>query len=146
MNIASECFDNSIRAEQILWLSCQADQYTDEIEDFFGDEEPKELERIFGIKIPRDLLEDGRDGVGEIVSFLYRKGLRGFLVQIATPIPQIFHESGFTHYGFGEYTTRWFYTETLDGEFIAKVLAWKESFVADRRKKDAAKKVKPKAV
>ena len=148
MSIASDCFDYSIRAEKVIWLACQSDRYTDELEDFFQDEEPENLDKICGVKFPRELLEDDSREVGEIMTFLYDKKKLGILVQVATPIPQVFHKGmdGYTHYGFGMYTTQWMYTETLDESFIQRVMEWKKEYVAKCRKKHAAKKAKGEAV
>lgn len=151
MNIAEECFNNNIRAEKILWLSCQADQYTDAMRKFFTEDiSAEKLTAIFdgAVKFTEAQIEEAADSrrniddhIGEFVSRLYRAGKRGFLVQAATPVPQMFSPGGcVTTYGFGMYTTQWHYTDALDEVFIAQLIAWKESYIEACRQKEAGKK------
>jgi len=141
-SIGSICFDESLCAEEIHWLSFQADNYTDALVDFFSETEPSELDAIFGLTIPRDLLDSSsareQENVGEIVSMLYRAGKRGFVVKVATPVPFAFSDDGksYSTHGFGHTVSNWFYTETVDRDFVNRVLAWKEEFIARERQKE----------
>lgn len=145
---AHTAFEHNLRTEQIIWLACQSDQYAEDLHDFFNGEIAKieHLEEIIGVKLieqEREAFDDcnlSDDDISSILARMARKGRLGFLVKVATPCPNSFSDSGYSHSGFGYYTTQWFYTDVLDAEFMDKLAKWQEEYIAEQRKQALAKK------
>lgn len=79
-------------------------------------------------------IEDCPDDVPEFLEILCDHGLLGFLVQISTPVPHAFNESGYSTYGWGHTRCEWFYGESLE-EIYSAAATWQEAFIEDRRRK-----------
>ena len=148
-SIGSQLFDADLRIGNIVWLAGlpRADCLSHAAEDLMSNlsnAKYSEMRRLFGM--PKEVFDEINDEPDE-EEFVYKmyeyliSDLRkeGFLVEVHCPVPQIFHEYGYTSYGFGHYTTECFYTEALDQAFIDTVLAWKDRYIASERRKWAAK-------
>ncbi len=143
MNIRETAFDETIRTEAIIWLACQTDQIADDLREFFNEsfDSIEQLTDVIGVELrsyETEQFEDGSlddDNIGEILIRMARKGRAGFLVQAATPFPHNFDKesTSYSTYGFGQYTTKWFYTDTLDEAFMARLVEWKEAFIEKQR-------------
>lgn len=148
MDFATTFFESNIRQEEMIWLACQADQYTETLRDFFtdGDVSAASMSNLFGVSFTDDELESASaarrssDAIGDFMRRLYKAGKMGFLVKVGTPIPTSFHPSGYSTSGFGYYTTAWFYTDKLDRKFTNRLIAWQEEFIAKKRADSDAEK------
>lgn len=149
--IASTFFDHSIRTEQVIALAFQADQYPDNLKEWWEENRPEDdgdetvtlqqyavLNKLFsdgaGRKVDfNDTLTDA--DVEDFMQELYRENLLGFLVEVSTPIPTRFHvgDDGYESSGFGYCTLKWFYTEALDGAFAERLIKWQEEYIAAAR-------------
>jgi hypothetical protein len=114
------------------------DALPDALSEMLGDQDDKELKRLFP-GIPDSLLEDFNSSyMGDCCEWLYDKGKLGFLVQFATPVMHHYEDGRHSGrgYSWGHYSTKWFYSETFE-EAIELGLAW----VAERRQLEAGGKV-----
>lgn len=110
-----------------------------------------EMKRLFGMSKEDfdSIQEDTEEDEDLFVSTMYDHLIRdlrkeGFIVEVHCPVPQDFHEGGYSDYGFGYYIHEHFYTEALDQAFIDTVLAWKDKYIASERRKWDAKNKAPK--
>ena len=142
MNIRDTLFNESIRTEQIIWLSGQTDQIADDLRRFFNEssDTTEAVSEVLGIELTpteAENFEDGELSDDDIVDILNRMddvGRAGFLVSAGTPVPQSFGEDGsYSTSGFGFYTTKWFYTDSFDEAFMNRLVEWKEAFVEHRK-------------
>lgn len=145
MNIPETLFDNSLRSEQIIWLASQFhnEQPCDALESLIDEEDYDTLITIYseiGLSYDPSKEEDDGPTVEEFLQACQAASKFGFLVQMATPIPILFHkDDGYTTNGFGMYATEWFYTEAFDEAFVNRLLAWKEAYIARIKTQHEAK-------
>lgn len=121
--------ENTLRIESVIHIASMITDYavSDVVRNAFEDDWDK-LSALLGL----NNVEPTSD-YEELLELLIDKNKMGFLIQVATPIPDKFAEgsSSFT-VSWGMYTTQWFYTETFDDVFEQSV-AWRDEFIAHRR-------------
>ena len=127
--LAQLAHEHNLRAEQIIHLGAQAccGPEADAVTEAF-ENDGEEIWEALGL--PETYLELG-DQLDEI---LLQEGRTGFLVQIATPVPQQFYDGGAYSSSWGCYHCHWFYGDTLEQAFN-KALKYKQEWLAKRRAK-----------
>ncbi len=126
MQAAQLVFDrNSFRIGALFWLATCNDGMSvpDELKDAIEDGDA--LDAFSPLP---DYCESGN--VDEVLGWLLDERKLGFLARVETPIPTAVHESGYSTHGWGMYTQRWVYAESLD-EMLA---------VAEQASKQATEK------
>lgn len=157
--LACEYFDHSIRAEEVIWLGAQCDQYPDALKEMCEDLQDLkygELDKVFSegsgrkIKFCRERgFKKHKNGEYDdidpevFMGLTIDEGLYGFMVEFATPVPTGFTESGSYSLGFGYYERKWFYTEAFDEALFNRAKKWAESVEAYARKEHTVEKSKP---
>lgn len=134
--IAEMCFDHSVRLESIIHLASMAVDYSfaDPAKEFF-EMQPEKAEKLLGIEIDED------PDWEELASKIYRAGKLGFIVQVSTPVPRDFDESGsHSTSGWGFYTSEWLYTEAIDDAFFAEVEKWRDAYIEKCKQAELSKK------
>ena len=114
-----------------------SDVFSDDLDEFFDDEDETDIEKCLG-KIPEyvDLEAKSYERCDAIYEWLRESGKLGFLVQFATPVMTPCGKDS-RSYSWGYYNTTWIYAETID-EAIEKGLAW----VSERRRYEDMRKKK----
>jgi hypothetical protein len=125
-------FDNSLRIEQIIPLSCaaDADEASDVLESLIDDTEDERLSKLFGFDVAKALKQWGHDDEemeeserrSAILEMLMNRGMFGFLVKAETPVKRYMKE--IASYSWGYCTYEWLYADALDGAFVAKLSLW----------------------
>jgi hypothetical protein len=155
-SVMEMCEQATLAVGRILHLGAvlaDPEVYREEIEDLLNDLRDADPQDPIWKGIPCDVMPaasttDRDDGDDESMSWddemdvltdrLRRKGLFGFIVQIRTPVPTSFSDSGFGYsWGCSRHTL--IYGETFE-DAVKQGAAWAESYRADMRAKDAAKK------
>lgn len=103
----------------------------------FLEGEHEEIEGFINSEEFNEAIEDGETEQAKEIIIDARKF--GFLVQAATPCPRNFDDEGGYSFSWGNYSTRWFYTEALDAEFLQRVVRWRTDYI-EQAKARAAKK------
>lgn len=127
--------DSLLRVEKIFHLASQAqgDALIDDIFELY-EYDPEEFEEMLNIFFNHNYDMDKE----ELAWCLCRQNKKGFLVQMATPVPSNFHKSGsFTTNGWGHYSTKFFYTDTLEACYLQGA-KWQKEYYEEVRKKEAA--------
>lgn len=135
--IMEKLYDATCRIEKIIFMAgamAATDSFSDDLNEFFDDEELETIEELFG-KMPDwvDLEGRGYERAEGIFDWLKESRKFGFLVKFATPVmtPSGPNSRSFS---WGYYGTQWFYEETIEAA-VEKGLAWCE----ERRAKEDAK-------
>ncbi len=132
MNTAD--FENGyLRAEKIFHLASQGqgDAMIDDLFELY-DDDPEAFQEA--LTLPSLDVEDKE----ELSWFLDRNQKNGFLVQMATPVPSNFNErGGFMTNGWGHYSTKYFYAETIE-DCYSQGAKWQKEYYEQVKQKEAA--------
>lgn len=123
-----------LRAENIFHLMSQGqgEALIDDIFDIY-ENDMEELQDVLKLDFKGDYDMDKE----ELSWHLHRSKKKGFLVQMATPVPSNFDErGGFMTNGWGYYSTKYFYAETLD-DCYSQAAIWQEEYYAQVKEKEA---------
>lgn len=135
--ILEKLWDETARVERVIFLAGAlgaGDSFPDDLEEFFEDEDEKDIEKCLG-KIPDYVdFESGRYQLADTVfEWLRDAGKLGYLVQFATPVMTPTDAYSRT-YSWGHYSTTWVYGESIE-EAIDLGMKW----VKDRRRAEDRK-------
>ena len=130
------------RIERVILIAgAIADEsaFSDDIDDFFDDEDEEDIEKCLG-KIPDWVDLDGRgyERSESIYEWLTTSGRLGFLVKFATPVMTP-TGSNSRSFSWGYYSTTWVYADTFEAA-IDKGMKWVETRRRAEEKKAKAKK------
>lgn len=130
--VAQEFYDNSIRFESIVHFASMCIDYAfpDAAEDAFN-QNWEEVWRAIGIDAPEDGSEEDMEYISD---YLNANGKAGFLIQVATPIPEFHDKNSFISKGWGWYTTKWIYVENFE-DAIPLAHEWKSEYIEKERAK-----------
>lgn len=124
--LAQQCYDNDLRAEQVVHLAtmCTTDVWG-YVRELF-EEQDDVIWQVLGIDAPehKDAESMGRH--------LFVNGRHNFLVQMSTPIPEEFLIEGSNHSYWGIFATQWFYADDMEAVF-QQALAWKKEVIDANR-------------
>lgn len=130
---ASQVFsDGNIRVEKIIWLASEtshADSPSEQFRDFL-DYAAEDCAALLFPDLSEDEAEEVLSCAEEVLDLLNLDGRRGFLVQVATPVPQGFNKEGTSwRMSWGYYQTKWFYVEAIH-DVVPKAKEWAEQVFA----------------
>lgn len=130
---ASQVFsDGNIRVEKIIWLASEishADSPSEQFRDFL-DYETRDCAALLFPDLDEDEAEEVLSCTEEVLDLLDLDGRRGFLVQVATPIPQDFSKDGASwRMSWGYYQTKWLYVEAIH-DVVPRAKEWAEQVFA----------------
>jgi hypothetical protein len=135
---ADYAWDENLRTNQIIWLAGEVQGNGDKLQDIAeeGDVLPDTLGDAF-----QKFFDEADSDLEEFIGFCVRQKKLGFLVEVATPVPEYHRGGGSFGYSWGFTYTKWFYTERLDLAFFERVnREWKQVIheEAKREVKEAA--------
>lgn len=129
-DIAEDLEQASLRAEVIIHLPSMIAPGTpvpSEVQGAFEDNED-EFSELLGIEFTRDMEEDALA--------IYESGKRGFLVEMATPVPHTFGKTSHS-FSWGHYQCKWFYAAELEEIYRAAIL-WQSAYMSQKREEASA--------
>ena len=128
--ITEEFAEDQIRTETIIHLGTMCHDYAfpDVADDAFS-MDIDEMWEAMGLAGPDDDEDASNDSIG---SYLMDNKKLGFLVKVATPIPERFTKTGYSTNGWGYYMTQWLYAETLE-EVFEKAKVWAAEYIESKR-------------
>lgn len=131
LQIISDFYNEIIRAETILHLAIQCidEAHAPDAKDALS-LDWEDIWNALGCEIP-----ESESTPEEISDYLRNKGINGFLVKFATPVPQYIDGDGYS-VTWSWYATKWIYSETLEGA-CQKALKWKSEYIENKKAKAA---------
>lgn len=127
--------DANVRIDEMFWLPGLTSGQPSAFRDFVEDDLPEASEIIGKMSWMKDFSDDAESLAGEMI---YR-GMTGFIVRLAAPVPSDFIDGNGYSFSWGHYRIEWFYAQSLaDIATLAK--EFREQVNADARKKLARTK------
>ena len=134
MALSKDCFDLTIRIEDIIWIGGMPETPSDAFKELVWDD-PENLHALLGMEdvfakaVEEATSADDDMDPQEVLNEAINRGKLGFLVKVCIPVPQPQSEaSGATYsfYSWGHTYNRWFYTEAFDDGLMAQIRAWRD--------------------
>lgn len=138
--LAQRMFDANVRTETMFWLGSVCAAPSRDFQDFIEQELTDASEIHGSLPWTKGWHGDAEDFLSDCAA----KSINGFIVELATPIPDDFHKSGYS-FSWGYYQTRWFFFRSLE-EMTTGAEAFQREVVKTARKKQKPQKTAATAI
>lgn len=137
--ISNQLFENQLRLDRITWLAGSIEGFTDD--NFFDDVMLDALNRKDCIHESISVFGNSPEWVEEEDGFLQwcaSQDIFGFVVEVSTPKPVMFHrDGGYSSYGWGWTARTFLYVEQIE-DAVPLAISWREHRMTKWRAEAAA--------